>query len=374
MRKGVTGRMHGNKKEGQKDLSNIIVLIPSLDPDKMLQNYVKDLLDAGIEKIVIVNDGSSEDKEGYFQELESDKVTILKHAVNEGKGRALKTGLHFILNTYTPDDIAGVVTADADGQHSAADTVRIAQEVLKTNSFILGTRDFNEEQVPFKSRNGNKITTNVFWLFFGKRISDTQTGLRGIPFAYLKNCLKLKGERFEYEINMLIDVVRKGLSILEVPIQTIYYESNRATHFSAFRDSAKIYGVILGEFLKFSLSGISSFIVDIGMFTVLTKLFFDGLPIHKNLFLATVIARIISSILNYSINRKVFENSESVKKTVIKYYALCIIQLLLSWILVTLVYGQMKFDTTIIKICVDFLLFLVSYRIQRGWVFKEYKS
>ena len=354
-------------------LSKVVVLIPSLEPDEMMVRYVNQLHEVGFEKIVLVNDGSDSSYDSLFAEV-ADKVSVLKHAVNQGKGRALKTGFHYILNTYSEEEIAGVVTADADGQHSVEDTVKVSLRLVEEGSFVLGTRNFNEPQVPFKSRNGNKITTQVFKLLYGKLINDTQTGLRGIPYSYIKDCLKLPGERFEYEIHMLIDAIQKKLQISEVLIQTIYYDSNRATHFSAVKDSIRIYKVIFTNFLQFSISGILSFLIDIIIFSILTKCILVNLDVTISVLIGTVVARVISSICNYSMNRQIFRNEGAVKHSIIRYYTLCVAQLLVSWGLVVCVFNQVQWDTTVIKIIVDMVLFFISYQIQKNWVFRGGKE
>lgn len=353
-----------------QELKKVVILIPSLDPDEMMVRYVSELRNAGFDKIIIVNDGSGEEYDPFFSSVE-DKVQLLRHAVNQGKGRALKTGFHHVLNTYSTEEIAGVVTADADGQHSVEDTVKVALQLVKDGSFVLGTRNFNEPQVPFKSRNGNKITTQIFKLLYGKLVNDTQTGLRGIPYDYIKDCLKLPGERFEYEIHMLIDAVQKKLPITEVMIQTIYFDSNRATHFSAVKDSMRIYKVIFSNFLQFSASGILSFLIDIGIFAFLTKSVFSNMDVTVAAFIGTVVARVVSSLCNYSMNRQIFKSKGSVGTSILRYYTLCVLQLLVSWGLVVCVFNQIHWDTTIIKIMVDTILFFISYRIQRQWVFKR---
>lgn len=355
-------------------LKKTIVLIPSLDPDEMLESYAQGLKEAGFDKIVVVDDGSKKENRKYFPKTDDGKVVLLRHAVNQGKGRALKTGFHYILNTYKKSDIAGVITADADGQHSVEDTVKVALQLVTDESFVLGTRDFNEAQVPFKSRNGNKITTIVFQALFGKKINDTQTGLRGIPYDFLTKCLMLKGERFEYEINMLIDAVRSGMKITEVFIRTIYFNSNRATHFSAVKDSLKIYGVMFGDFMKFSGSGLLSSVIDISVFAFLTKVVFSTLQVTMATFWGTVFARAVSSLFNFFVNKQIFQNKGLLGKCMIRYYILCIGQLTLSWLLVTAVFQKIHWDTTVIKILVDVGLFFISYHIQRRWVFKEEKG
>lgn len=351
-------------------LSKVVVLIPSLDPDEMMVRYVKGLKEAGFDKIVLVNDGSGEEFDVFFS-LVQDEVQLLKHAVNQGKGRALKTGFHYILNTYSGKEIVGVVTADADGQHSVEDTVKVALRLVQDGSFVLGTRNFNEPQVPFKSRNGNKITTTIFKLLYGKLFNDTQTGLRGIPYDYIKDCLKLPGERFEYEIHMLIDAVQKKLPVTEVLIKTIYFNSNRATHFSAVKDSARIYRVIFANFLQFSMSGILSFLIDVGIFALFTKCILRNSEIVVATFVGTIVARAISSFCNYTMNRQIFDSKGRMGTSIFRYYTLCVLQLFISWGLVVFVFERIHWDTTIIKIMVDTVLFFISYQIQRQWVFKR---
>ena len=317
-----------------------------------------------------MNDGSGEEYDVFFSSVQND-VQLLKHAVNQGKGRALKTGFHYILNTYSGNEIAGVVTADADGQHSVEDTVKVALRLVQDGSFVLGTRNFNEPQVPFKSRNGNKITTMIFKLLYGKQINDTQTGLRGIPYDYIKDCLKLPGERFEYEIHMLIDAVQKKLPVTEVLIRTIYFNSNRATHFSAVKDSARIYKVIFANFLQFSMSGILSFLIDVAFFALITKCILRNSEVVVATFVGTIVARAISSFCNYTMNRQIFESKDNIGTSIFRYYTLCVIQLFISWGLVIFVFERIHWDTTIIKIMVDTILFFISYQVQRQWVFKR---
>lgn len=357
---------------------NAVILIPSLDPYEKTVELISELISVGIEKIIVVNDGSKKDSQQYFDKIgKNPECIILNHAVNLGKGRAIKTGLNYFLNTFSREEMSGIVTADADGQHSAEDIVKVAFRLThEKESLILGTRDFNEEIVPFKSKNGNKITTAVFRLLYSKKINDTQTGLRGIPYEFTKTCLKLPGERFEYEINMLIKAVQEKINIVEEKIQTIYFNSNRATHFDTVKDSARIYRILFGCFFRFSFIGLTSYLFDIGLFALFSKLFFFNLNAASCIFLATVIARIFSSLFNFVSNKcAVFRNKCKFGKTIVKYYVLCVLQALTSWILVTAIFGKIGIDTTIIKSIVDLLLFFISFQIQRRWVFaKETKA
>lgn len=353
------------------NLDNIVFLIPSLDPDEKMPEYIRALINNGVKHVLLVDDGSKEEYKHFFIELKDLKeVTILTHEINKGKGRALKTGFEYVLENMK--DIKAVVTADADGQHAVDDTINTGIKTIEKNDIVFGTRNFNEEIVPFKSRNGNKITTTVFKLLYGKLVNDTQTGLRGLPVDFLPKCLEIKGERFEYEIGMLIEIVRENRNIYELPIKTIYFDSNRATHFDTFKDSFRIYKIMFSQFIKFIFTSFSSFLIDIILYTILFNTVFNTIPYSKGILYSTVLARIVSSLYNYLMNKnKVFESSSKSISTMVKYYVLAIIQMLVSSLLVTFVFSKLAGNTSIIKLFVDFLLFLLSYQIQRTWVFKE---
>ncbi|MFI3173415.1 MAG: glycosyltransferase, partial [Eubacteriales bacterium] len=343
--------------------------------------YVRALIKAGCSKILLVNDGSKEELLYHYQQLLEEfpeQITCVRHHVNEGKGRALKTAFHHVLNTYSKDEVVGVVTADADGQHGVEDTIHVAEELLKSNSVVLGCRDFNQSNVPPNSRHGNKITTNVFGLLYGKRVSDTQTGLRGIPHDQLARLITLKGERFEYEINTLIDAVSSKQEIIECPIETIYYDSNRATHFNAVKDSLRIYSVIFKQFFLFTCSGLTSFVVDIALFSFIILCFDLTTNSDVAIYISTIVARIISSIVNLTLNKNIVFKTEKADKTnknvIAKYYTLCVAQFLLSAFLVAKVYSMTIIFVSLVKIIIDTLLFLVSFQIQQRWVFKGGKE
>lgn len=352
------------------NLSNISFLIPSLDPDINMVNYINELVSNGLENIIIVDDGSKQDNQHFFDEISKhSQVTVLHHEVNKGKGRALKTGIEYIVSNLP--NVVGIVTADADGQHSCIDTINVAKRLLDTNCIVFGTRNFDEENVPFKSRNGNKITTAVFKFLYRKTIHDTQTGLRGLPIDFAKECLDIKGERFEYEIAMLIKAVMDNREIIEEPIETIYIDSNRATHFNTFKDSFKIYSIILREIITYSASSLLSSIIDLIIYTTLINTVFNDERYISGIMWATIIARVISSIVNYGFNKKtVFKNDTKTSETLLKYYVVVALQMLASGFLTMFLFSKLRINTTIIKILVDLFLFTIGYQVQKGWVFK----
>ena len=351
---------------------NTIVIVPSLNPDGKMVNTVKSILAEGFNDVVVVNDGSGPEYLSFFEEVSKlPGVTVLTHEVNKGKGRAMKTAFAYILENRK--DVAGVVTVDADGQHLPKD-IRACAEAMEAdgNRVILGVRDFSLPHVPKKSRIGNNITKGVFRFACGIKISDTQTGLRAIPFKHLPAMCEVAGDRYEYETNQLLVMKRQGIEFSEVVIDTVYIDDNASSHFHPFRDSIRIYMIIL----KFIGSSIASFLLDFLLFTVINLAIGDSLDGSVRLLIATVGARVVSSLFNYTVNRKVvFRSDADVKRSLVRYYILAACQLLASYLLVNIVAEKIldlgaTFLESVIKMIVDFVLFLLSYQFQQRWVFK----
>ncbi|MBQ2746749.1 MAG: phosphodiester glycosidase family protein [Clostridia bacterium] len=346
---------------------NLYIVIPSLDPDEKLKKTVDGLKAVGFCKFVLVDDGSRPENRDYFP-VEDQNTVLLRHRYNRGKGAALKTAFKYIM-TNCPDAKC-VITVDGDGQHLPHDALNCANALQNDNEIILGCRDFSGQNVPKRSRFGNNMTSLVFKLLCGMKISDTQTGLRVYPYALLPKLLEVKGERFEYETNMLLKLSNQGVTFKEEKIETVYIEENRTSHFHPIRDSLRIYRFILAYFIS---SGIS-FAADISFFYIILKVFgaFFG---HWAETIATVGARIISSVINFTLNRKtVFDNHQPIKKTLSKYIVLAVCQMITSATLVSLLsllLASQPFGSTVIKMFVDTCLFFFGFRIQRCWVFKE---
>ena len=277
------------------------------------------------------------------------------------------------MNLENKDYFVGIITADCDGQHLIKDINKLYNEMQNTDkALFLGTRNFSEDKIPPKSKFGNRVTSNIFKLLYGTRISDTQTGLRGISSSLIEAFSNVSGERYEYETNTLIEAILRRIQIVEVPIETVYIDNNSNTHFRPIHDSLLIYWKILNSFIKYSAVSIISCIVDILLF----KIFLSVLPfkIDKDnlIIVSTVFARIISSLVNYGLNKKVsFNSNKNISNTIIKYYILCIVQMFVSGFLVSRIYIFTGFSEVIIKLVVDTILFIVNYRIQRMFIFNE---
>lgn len=215
---------------------NIAIIIPALNPNNGMVELIENLKKYNFNNIFVVDDGSNEDSQKYFKEIVGRfHITLLKHNVNQGKGSAIKTAIKEILNK----DFDGIITVDADGQHLAEDVKKV-EEKMTENKIIFGIRDFkNQMDVPLGSKIGNKFSTWYLKLVTGKYLSDTQTGLRGIPKKYFNMALDIEGSRYEYEMNFLKQICLKNIEIDTVSIQTIY--KDRIKNFRIFRDSYIIY-------------------------------------------------------------------------------------------------------------------------------------
>ena len=357
-----------------------MIIIPSLDPDENINKTVDGMIAAGFKHILLVDDGSDEaHKEPFAKALaEHPECSLLVHEVNKGKGRALRDAFAYVAENMPFAE--GVVTVDGDGQHTPEDTVRVAAEMeSRPDTVVLGCRDFSKSNVPMHNMLGNRISAFIYKAVYGIKLTDTQTGLRAVPAEYLKDFAeKIEGERYEYETNMLIYIKDHDIPYGEIPIETVYLDDNSSSHFNVIKDSYRIYKPII----LFVLGSCIATVVDLVVFTVLNYLIgsaadpsSEGLALLARLFLPTVIARIVSSLVDYNFSRvKVFGSKEPAKKTIWKYYIVCVARMLLSWLFLSLVTDVLKAKglvVTLLKIIVDLVLFFVSYKWQRTWVFRK---
>ena len=346
----------------------IPIVIPAYEPDDKLIGLMDNLVSAGLSPIVVVNDGSDRETYGHiFDEVKNRGAIVLEHEVNRGKGRALKTAFEYCLNEF--EDMLGVITADSDGQHTAPD-IKKCMDALRQDpkSLVLGVRNFNESGIPARSVFGNKTTSRVMKVLVGLSISDTQTGLRGISSEFMRYLLTEKGDRFEFETNMLLATKSLGIKIVEIPISTIYLEENKSSHFNPIVDSVRIYAI----FFKFLFSSLSSSVVDIALFTIFCGMMRGRSLPFDYIMLATIMARVISAVYNFLINYKVvFKSRTNGLWAAVKYAVLAVCIMLLSGALVSFFHGLIPASPEfVVKIPVDCVLFLVSFLCQREIVYK----
>ena len=364
------------------DLSGISVVLPSLDPDDKLIAVVDGLLQYGFTHIILVNDGSLPKNLHYFYDLEKahpEAITLLHHEVNRGKGAALKNAFRWFLENR-PEG-TGVVTVDGDNQHHPEDTLRCCENMLATGHITLGCRDFSLPEVPARSRFGNRTTSAIFKIFVGLTVSDTQTGLRAFPRDMLEKMVNVYGDRFEYETNMLLAFKEQGIPFDEVKIRTVYIEENKSSHFRVIRDSWRIYKLILAHFFRYTVSSLVSAVVDTGCYALFGKLLsglIQGIALTAA---AGIAARVISSLLNFFLNKNlVFRSSASTGRAMLRYYLLALPQMAAQVLLTQGVYSLLGISDqavgirTAIYAVVMAALYIVSFMIQQRWVFAPQKS
>jgi len=343
-----------------------IILIPAYNPDEKLTALVDALKALITADIVVVNDGSAPASAPVFEEIK-DKVTLLEHKVNQGKGAALKTGMRHILETSS--EPCGVVTVDADGQHSASDAWKLLQ-VLEQNraALVLGCRTFSGD-IPWKSRWGNNITKFVFRLLSGVKVSDTQTGLRAFSSELIPALLEIRGERYEYEMNMLVSCIKMKIPMREVPIATIYTdEKNTSSHFRVVKDSVRIYK----NLLLFTGSSFLSFLVDFVAFNLFVWLL-NLLHAENVNVVGNIAARIISASFNYYLNCTYVFKSEKKFKNALEYFLLAAVILTFNTVVLNFFTGAIGIHHSLAKLITEVLFFILSYTVQRLVIFKTKK-
>ena len=373
--------MSNQEKGSRNAVERAAILIPSLEPDERLPAYIRKLSENGFGRIIVVDDGSSESYQPIFSEVEGiDRTTVLHHDVNHGKGVALKTGYRYI-QEHLPE-VTGIITADADGQHTVADCIRLAEQLEKgEKALYLGSRDFNQANIPPKSRIGNKATSVVFKLLYGQYLPDTQTGLRAFHRDELGFMIGVEGERFEYEMKVLIACTRAMIPIVPITIETIYENDNKGTHFHPIKDSFKIYKVILGSFFRFMGSSVICFVTDHLLFNLFNGWLFPLIGISMNVSLpmgihldntslANYTARLFSAILNFRLNKHMVFKVKGTKGAGGRYAVTAVCIVILSTLGIKGL-GKLGMAPWLAKLIVDTLLYFVSYRVQQQWVFRR---
>ncbi len=333
------------------------IIIPAYKPDHSLITLVQALSEQG-QAIILVNDGSGMNFDAIFQSCQQyAHVTVLEHAVNLGKGQALKTAFNYFL-THANPACPGVVTADADGQHLVEDIIKLSSALQEhPKALCLGMRNFSKG-VPFRSRFGNNLTRFIFRILIGHSLQDTQTGLRGIPREFLKSLLKTNSSGYDFELDMLISASKQQIKMKEVPIHTVYQDGNKSSHFNPLVDSLKIYFVFF-RFLIFSIvSGLLDFLA-----------FSFAFMVTGQILISETLARIFSGTCNFMLNKElVFKSKQRLLPEALKYATLCIVNLIFSYGLISsLVFlGANVFASKLIALTG---LFIANFAIQKLMVF-----
>lgn len=338
------------------------VLIPAYCPDPTLPSLVAELRAArsGI-VVVVLDDGSGPGYTAVFDAARAAGAQVVSFPDNRGKGAALRSGFAY-LELHHPDE--PVVCADADGQHRVADILRVLDECRSAGDTVLGVRAFLGD-VPLRSRLGNGATRLLFAASTGRWLPDTQTGLRAYPCSLLSWLQHVEGDRYEYELRLLLRATREHLPYRTVPIETIYLDDNSSSHFRPLADSVRIYLPLLG----FALSSAAAFLID-------TLVLLAMHAATGALLLSVVFARLTSATVNFTVNRELLSpghGPRSVPGAAWRYVLLAATILSANYALLTLLTG-LGIGLLAAKIGTEVALFGVSYLLQRRFVFACGKS
>lgn len=333
------------------------VLIPAYQPDARLPRLILELHRADPStKIVVVDDGSGQKFSDIFEASATAGAHVISYENNRGKGYALREGFTWIRDVAS-DSQECVVTADADGQHTLNDIFRVGRTCTDTGKSVLGVRKF-VGHVPARSRIGNTATSALFWLATGWKLKDTQTGLRAFPVALLPALLEVQGDRYEYELRVLLHLAKFRHPVTQIPIETIYEAGNPTSHFRPLQDSARIWAPLL----KFAASSGVATVIDYVLVLVLNAL-------TGALFFPVIAARLVSASVNFAMNRRVFEaTGVSLRRSALRYAALAVAVVAGSYTMLAVLTG-IGMPLWIAKIIADTTMYLVSYSAQSRYVF-----
>ena len=340
------------------------LIIPAYKPGEALLALLARFRENDAFLPVVVDDGSGEAFRPIFDAVPPG-VALLRHPENRGKGAALKTAMRYVLDHCPECDLA--LTADADGQHRYEDILKVCETARRRpDALVLGSRQF-EGTVPLRSRFGNAVTRRVFAIVSGAKVFDTQTGLRAFGREAMARFCEVSGERYEYEINVLLSAAQAGIPIVEEKIETVYLDDNASSHFNPFRDSLKIYLCIL----KFGASSILAFIIDFIMVLLLSALT-RSLPKADSLRISVIGARLVSATVNFTVNRRVvFKGNESLLKSVVKYAALAACILAAKTALMHVLTILWNWPLIPANIVIETALFCVNFTVQGKFVYRK---
>ena len=335
-------------------------LIPTYEPDSKFVDFIKNV--SNYFEVIVINDGSGTKYNEIF-EIAKNYSKIIQYNANRGKGYALKTGLKFIKENNNNEKYI-IVTMDSDGQHNIEDAINLANYAENNlDTLVLGRR-IRGKNTPTRSKIGNLISMILFSLLTGgKKKYDTQTGLRAFSNELIDVMLDVDGNRYDYEMNVLFRMIDEKIPIKEIDIKVIYIDNNSHSHFRTLRDSY----LIFKKPLIYIFSSVSSFLLDYVLFNII-------LAISYNTSISNILARVVSSIYNYLMNKNVvFKNKSNLAKTATEYFTLAVFILLINTMLVEFFINILKFNPQFAKILTEVILFIISYVIQKRFIFKNKK-
>lgn len=341
----------------------VAVIIPAYNPESFLVDFAKQIMKQNLKNIIIVDDGSINEYTDVFKQLKNIGCIVIHHKKNSGKGASIKYGIKKAMSVFPQLD--GCITAEANNQHSPKDLRKIYDAMQKhPGKLIMGTRKLRSNKLPLKFRVSFYFSKIYVRIMTKKWYKDARTILRGIPKEMFSLALSTEGERYEYELNFFINAIKNNYPYINVHVGS-HLSKNHISHFRPFIDTILLFKTLI----KFAATSLSCYIIDLLLFTLFSYFIFPSNAV--GLFGSTVIARIISGIMNFTINKKwSFENHKQWKGQFAKYIMLFVTQMTLSWLLVT-TFSALPIPIFIVKMAVDLALFVLNYLVQKNWVFKD---
>lgn len=354
--------------------SQIALIMPALNPDEHMVTLVKELRALGFKHLILINDGSREECYPYFRICRNQyHCVVLNHPVNKGKGAALKYGFRYVLKRIP--DISGALTVDSDGQICPEDIDTGARLQYKNpDKMVLGYRQFDGDQVPFKSKLGNYTSIYAMGFLYGVYVNDAMTGLHGMSLPMIRDILlHTEGDRFNFELNELVDCRKNNIPFLEFPIRTVYIDGNKASTYHPVKDTIRIFNQIYRDDLLIKLSWAG---LDILSFGILRKLLSPSVSGRIGAFSALTLASallsaIISNIYKFAVRRaQGYHCPQLTAEMFFKYVCVYGMRLLGSVCAVDLS-GTPDSHPMSKKAAADIILYQLSYVLERKWIWKH---
>lgn len=341
-------------------MSDSVIVIPAYQPSRGLFDLVGDLRSRSEFPVIVIDDGSGAGFADLFREVAAiPAVTVVRNAVNLGKGAALKNGFNQALLAFPESRF--LITADADGQHLPDDILAVAN-AASADALVLGARDFKSD-VPLRSKFGNLVSRYVYRLLTGLYLTDTQTGLRSIPRRLAELCLSIRSNRYEFETEQIIAARGAGFEFREVPIRTVYIDANRGSHFNPILDSFRIYFVLL----RYAFSSIATALADFIVFYALTA---DGMSLYA----ANMSARAVALWIQFMLLKKYVFKSNAGIVTFAVYVAYVFFTGYISSVMQEQFALNISGSPLQAKIAVELLIWIFNFMFLRDIIFRRWSE
>ncbi len=348
----------------------ISIVIPAVNPEKDFIKYVRSLLSADIGDVVIVNDGSNENKTNIFTQLDKlPNCTVLDHPINLGKSTSIKTAIAYIKDHR--DDTDAIVTVDADGKHHINDVQRMSQAIMENpSSLIIGVRSTDKE-TNNKNNFRHGFSSVCTKILYGIDLDDTRSGLRAFSRSKFDNMLAIEGNRYEYELSSIISSQKTGLNIKVVHIQPQVTKTDNKVNLPIDRKAVKIYHEMIKDATQFIAITALKTIADLSLFFLIYDFIFGVMGVIPALMVAALISRIFASFCGQVISKRIFigtmleENENRFSRSVI-----WLGKLTLSSIAVAVLQAIIPWSIVLIKAIVDITIAIIGYQVLLHTSFK----